>query len=191
MRRYSTLLVTVVVSFGMVIASACTSDPKPATSNSPTAGGASPTATSPANTSTVASTQGRELTAGVLAALSIIDAAGYHAMDTTMNSGTRKIDPQWLGKVRNGQTAVASVTWPAELSKQAKAFTDAADKLAATIESDNAAAAAPAAKANHDAWHDLTKAGWALLAKNAGIKAAAGHGEATPTATGTAIPAGR
>jgi hypothetical protein len=126
-------------------------------------------------------------TAGQLAALSIVDSAGFHAMDQALNGGDGKIDPQWLGKVRHGQTAVAAIKWPSELAKQAKAFTDAAEKFATTIEADSAATAAPAAKANHEAWHELTTDAWELLSKNAGIKVA-GHdeGTATPTATATA-----
>ncbi len=114
-----------------------------------------------------------ESTAGRLTALSIIDAAGFHTMDEGLNKPGGAIDPQWLGRVKHGQIAVASVVWPKDLQEHAKTFTEAAETLATALEADNSSTAAPAAKAAHEAQHELSTKGWEGLAKAAGTKAPA------------------
>lgn len=112
-----------------------------------------------------------EGTAGRLTALSIIDAAAFHAMDEGLNKPGGTIDPQWLGRVTHSRIAVASVAWPKELQEDAKTFTDAAATLATALEADNSSTAAPAAKTAHEAQHELSTKGWEGLAKATGTKA--------------------
>ena len=129
-----------------------------------------------------------ESKSGQLVALSIIDAAEFHAMDGGLNQAGGVIDPQWLGRVRHGQTAVASVSWPDERRASTRAFVDAAQDVATALEADDAQTAAPAAKEAHEAQHELSTEDWVSLAATAGIKVA-GHTDASPTATAT--PQGR
>ena len=118
-----------------------------------------------------------------MAALSNIDAVGFHAIDTSLNVNSEgKIDAQWAGKVRHAQIAVASTDWPDELDPLAKDFLSAAQQLAVAVEADDPRAAAPAAKAAHEAQHDLSTEGWEYLAKKSGIELG-GHDEATAAGT--------
>jgi hypothetical protein len=104
-----------------------------------------------------------------LAALNIMDSAGFHGMDTTLNGSNAAIDSQWLGKTRNARIAVASTSWPEELQPQAKAFVEAAGKLQAALEADDPRAAAGPAKETHETQHDLSADAYTHLAGKAGI----------------------
>ena len=113
-----------------------------------------------------------------LAPVTLIDAAGFHGIDTALAASGATIDAQWLGKTRNARIAVASTTWPDELQPQARAFLDAAARLQAALEQDDAAAAAGPAHDTHEAQHDLSADAYNYLAGKAGIavpKAEAGH----------------
>ena len=113
-----------------------------------------------------------------LVPVTLIDGAGFHAMDTALAAPGAQIDPQWLGRTRNARIAVASTTWPDDLKPQARAFIDAAARLQAALEEDDAAAAAAPAHDTHEAQHDLSADAYNYLAGKAGIavpKAEAGH----------------
>jgi hypothetical protein len=112
----------------------------------------------------------------ILAAMSLIDTAGFHGMDTGLNGATPAIDASWLGKTRNARIASAAITWPEELQPQAKAFTDAAARLQAALENDDAAAAAAPAHDTHETQHDLSADAYAYLGTKAGIAPAKGGG---------------
>ncbi len=119
----------------------------------------------------------------MVAVLSNIDAVGFHSIDESLNLKSEgKIDAQWGGKVRHAQIAVASTGWPKDLDKLAKDFVSATQQLAVAVEADDPKAAAPAAKAAHEAQHELSTDGWAFLGKRAGL-AAGGHDEAPSAAT--------
>lgn len=122
---------------------------------------------------------------GTLAALSIIDAVGFHEIDDGLNeSPEQEIDPEWLGKVLHSQIAVASLTWPQPLQDEATTFIDAAERLVAALDADDPAQAAPAAKEAHEGQHELSTQGWAYLGEQAGIKTPAEEeGAVQPSAT--------
>lgn len=121
--------------------------------------------------------------AGQLTVLSIIDAVGFHAIDEELNkAGGGEIDPQWLGKVRHGQIAVASIEWPDDLAQQVEEFLDAAQQLAIALEADDPALGAVPAKAAHEGQHELSTDGWDTLAADAGVELPE-HNEAPATAT--------
>jgi hypothetical protein len=111
-----------------------------------------------------------------LAALNIMDSAGFHSMDTTLNGANGAIDAQWLGRTRSARIAVASTSWPEELQPQAKAFVEAAGKLQAALGADDASAAAGHAKAAHETQHDLSADAYTYLAGKAGIHEAGNGG---------------
>jgi hypothetical protein len=104
-----------------------------------------------------------------LAALNIMDSVGFHEIDTTLSSASGAIDPQWLGRTRNARIAVAATSWPEELQPQAKAFVEAAGKLQAALEADDARAAAAPAREAHETQHDLSADAYTHLAAKAGI----------------------
>jgi hypothetical protein len=108
-------------------------------------------------------------TAGLLAALTHIDNVGFHGIATNLSGATPKIDRSWAGLVRNARTAVAAISWPAEIQAMADRFTAAAGQLAAALDQRDADATADPAKELHVAYHALSDAGWAYLAKTAGI----------------------
>ena len=116
--------------------------------------------------------------AEVLPAVALIDGAGFHGIDTALAEPGAKIDAQWLGNTRNARIAVASTSWPDELKPEARAFVDAAARLQAALETDDAAAAAAPAHDTHEAQHDLSADTYNYLAGKAGIAvptAEAGH----------------
>lgn len=115
------------------------------------------------------SAEGSADNTGMLAALTVIDGAEFHAMDETLNGPEAAIDPGWLGRTRNGRIAVANATWPENLQSLEQAFLDAAASLAEALEADDAAGAAEPAAATHDAQHELSVAGWNYLAEQAGF----------------------
>jgi hypothetical protein len=69
---------------------------------------------------------------------------------------------------------VAATSWPEEVQPQAKAFVEAAGKLQAALEADDARAAAAAAKEAHETQHDLSADAYAHLAAKHGLEAGGG-----------------
>ncbi len=142
----------------------------------------------------IATTNPTAALGGMLAALSILDSTGLHDIDETLNATPPgEIDARWLGRVQHAQIAVAAASWPAELQSDANALTVTLGELAAELEADSPATAAPIATRAHDEGHDFSGAGWAALAEAAGVDMGAGHdeasGSATPAASGSATPA--
>ena len=107
--------------------------------------------------------------AGMLAALSVIEGAGFHEMNERLTGASPTIDPAYPGRVRHARIAAAAASWPPEVQKKAQAFTAAADILAAAIEKDDLAAASKASTDAHAAYHALSDAGWEVLGDNAGV----------------------
>uniref|UniRef100_UPI002ADD80F2 hypothetical protein n=1 Tax=Tepidiforma sp. TaxID=2682230 RepID=UPI002ADD80F2 len=116
-------------------------------------------------------------TAAVLAAVTFLDAAGYHGIDEAINN--EKTVPATARSVAlKGQAVVKSTGWPAELEPQANALAGILGELAAALEGESpdlAKAGAAAAKA-HDAQHEFSDAAWAWLFEQAGIAPPGGHG---------------
>jgi hypothetical protein len=78
----------------------------------------------------------------ILAALVLIDGAGFHGMDEGLNGAAPEIDPSWLGDVTSARVAAQAIAWPGESQAAANAFVDAALSLEAALEADDASAAA-------------------------------------------------
>jgi len=128
-------------------------------------------------------------TASMLAALYISDNAGLHGMDEELHKPGATVNARWLGTVQHAHTAVASVEWPEEIKSKAVSFQDAAKRLADAIARDDATAAAQPAKDAHDTQHDLSREGWAYLAKEATVTLVTPVPTAARTATGPATAA--
>lgn len=116
-------------------------------------------------------------TAAVLAAVTFLDGAGYHAINEAIN--TEKTVPATARAVAlKGQVVAKSTDWPAELEPKANALAAILGDLAAALDGDApdlAKAGAAAAKA-HDAQHEFSDAAWAWLFEQAGIEPPGGHG---------------
>ncbi|MEZ4503701.1 MAG: hypothetical protein R3C39_13830 [Dehalococcoidia bacterium] len=101
---------------------------------------------------------------GILVALSLADAVGFHEIDETLNGDSPAIEASWLGATNNARTAVAALTWPADLADHAAEFVAAAGDLATALEADDPEAAASLATAAHEAQHHLTDMAYDYLA---------------------------
>ena len=114
-------------------------------------------------------------TGAMLAALTVIDGAGFHGMDTALNTPGARIDAAWAGKTRRAIVAAKAISWPEEVRDEAVAFSEASTRLLTALEKDDAAGAAKPAKDGHDTQHDLSTKAWELLGTQAGVKAGGSH----------------
>ncbi|MGE3960104.1 MAG: hypothetical protein AB7F65_00310 [Dehalococcoidia bacterium] len=106
-----------------------------------------------------------EASAGALvAALRLIDTAGFHGMDETLNGDTPAIDASWAGATSRAIAAAQAVAWPEELHAAVDLFVADAQALLEAIEADDAATAAPLAVAVHESQHALSNDAFAHLA---------------------------
>lgn len=113
--------------------------------------------------------QGAVWTAGLITALTHIDNVGFHGIATNLTGTSPKIDRNWSGLIRNARIAVAATNWPDEIRTMAERFVSAAGRLAAALDQRDTNATAEPAKELHVAYHALSDAGWAYLAKTAGL----------------------
>jgi hypothetical protein len=112
--------------------------------------------------------------AEVLNAISIIDGAGMHGIDESIN--TDKTIPTTARTTAQKMQAVANFTaWPADLESQGKALAGIFGELAAALEgeSPDLTKAGEAAKKAHDAQHDFSHDVWEHLYKAGGVEVAA------------------
>ncbi|GMU41232.1 MAG: mechanosensitive ion channel protein [Chloroflexota bacterium] len=106
----------------------------------------------------------------VLAAIAIIDGAGFHAMDDALNGDAPEVDAAWAAAVTRAKRAAQTVAWPEGVQPAADAFVAAATALetALTAAEVDLAAAAEAAVAAHETQHDLSHDAYAALGGTAG-----------------------
>lgn len=106
----------------------------------------------------------------ILAAIAIIDGAGFHGMDDALHGDAPEVDPAWAAAIARAKRAAQTVAWPAEVQPAADAFIAAATALetALTAGAVDLAAAAEAAAAAHATQHDLSHDAYAALGGNAG-----------------------
>lgn len=109
------------------------------------------------------------LPAGVLAALTHIDGVGFPGIATTLAGVGPKINRNWVMLIRNSSIAVAVTAWPGDLRPAVERFTDAAEKMVAVLEQNDMTAVVEAANELHIAYRALSDAGWAELARTAGM----------------------
>ena len=110
-------------------------------------------------------------TAAVLAAVTFLDGAGYHAIDDAINKD-RTVPATARATALKGQAVVRATSWPAELKPKADALAGILGELAAALEGDSPdlAKAGAAAKKAHDAQHEFSDAAWGWLYEKAGVK---------------------
>ncbi len=140
-------------------AAACTSDDTPSPTPTPTASVTETPAPTPSPTEAPAAAD----TGSMLAAMLLIDTAGFHGMDEALNGDAPAIETSWLGNTRRARVAAEAATWTADTEAAAAAFIEAAQALEAALDNDDIEAAAPAATAAHETQHDLSHDAYAAL----------------------------
>lgn len=87
----------------------------------------------------------------------VMDAAGFHAMDESLNA-TQTVDPAYLGTVNRVRKVVVAVPWPEDLHEQSGSFVTLLEEFAAALEADNGPEAAALATELHEVQHDFSHA---------------------------------
>ncbi|HJM89173.1 MAG TPA: hypothetical protein QF624_06050 [Dehalococcoidia bacterium] len=111
----------------------------------------------------------------VLAALNILNGAGFHHIDEVLVQEGGEIEAGWVGAVRNARTATAVVEWPESLHELVEAFLTESNHLLDALIEDDQAAAAEASTPAHGAFHSLTGAGFSFLAEQVGMEGGDDH----------------
>ena len=110
--------------------------------------------------------------AEVLSAISIIDSAGIHEIDESINTD-KTIPPTAKVTADKVHTILNLTAWPNELKPQANALAELFGDLSAALDGDNPdlAKAGEATKKAHDGYHEFSHEVWQHLYAAAGIKA--------------------
>lgn len=101
--------------------------------------------------------------AQVIATMDVADRAGFHAIDTDLQTAS-SINSQYLGTVRKVRQAVVGTQWPEDLTDEATAFRVALEDFQRALEGNNLLAAKAAATKTHDAYHELSDGAWPYVA---------------------------
>jgi len=98
---------------------------------------------------------------GVAMAQFVMDTAGFHGIAESLAAGD-PIDLSALGVVTRVHKILSSTEWPAELHEAVNNFLGRLQEFHASLEVDDAAAAAPLAETVHDEAHQLSEMidGW-------------------------------
>lgn len=85
-----------------------------------------------------------------------MDTAGFHAMAEALAEEGAVIDPSYLSSVNRVSRVLSNTSWPESLQAEADSFIGQLTEFTASLESDDAVAAASLSEAIHDAQHDLS-----------------------------------
>jgi hypothetical protein len=109
--------------------------------------------------------------AEVASAISILDGAGMHEIDESVNS-KKEIPPTAQNTALHMQTVLLVTGWPGDLKEPAKKMAALLGTMASTLDTPqpDMAKVGPAVKAAHDAWHDFSVLVWDYLAGKAGLE---------------------
>lgn len=108
--------------------------------------------------------------AGAIAAITYMDAAGLHTIDQSINTD-KTIPPTARSTALKLQTVALLTEWPSDVSGDANTLAGVLGDLAAALDGDNpdlARAGAAATKA-HDAEHEFSDKVWTHLRSEAGV----------------------
>jgi hypothetical protein len=114
-----------------------------------------------------------DIVLGSMAAIDLIDAAGFHDMAKAMAQAT-EVNARDATTVANVLAATRATTWPEALKAEQVKFVADAETLKRSIDGKDLAAARTAAEAIHDSQHDLSKGFYAWLGKQPRLTHAAG-----------------
>lgn len=109
--------------------------------------------------------------AGVISSISILDNAGLHELDQSINSGT--IPDTARTTALHLQTVVLETVWPSEAKDQATKLAAIFGDLAAKLDaaSPDPKVVGPVAHDAHEGEHDFSHTVWDSLQKKAGVAA--------------------
>jgi hypothetical protein len=105
----------------------------------------------------------------------LLDTAGLHAMDESINQ-ENTIDPGFPGTVDRIRRLMALTAWPEELQEDARALEDTLASFAAALAEDDVEAAKPLATQVHDQQHELSHAVEGWLSEHGFVAHEEGHG---------------
>ena len=108
----------------------------------------------------------------VISGISILDAAGFHAIDESINDDG-EVPADAATVARKAQTIVNLTDWPDDLDGDADSLEGIFASLATELEKDepDMTAAGELATQAHDGLHDFSHEVWAHLEQEAGIEA--------------------
>jgi hypothetical protein len=101
----------------------------------------------------------------VATTLYLLDMAGFHEMDESINQ-ENTIQPEFPGTVERARRMVALTAWPEDLHENATALGDTLDAYAAALADDDLEAAKPLATQAHEQQHDLSHAAGEWLSEH-------------------------
>ena len=112
-----------------------------------------------------------------LAAISFMDAAGLHAIDTAINE-EKTIPADAQAKAVKLESVLAGADWPEELEDEAEAVEAALRELAEALDAEapDMAKAGAAAEKAHETSHDFSGLVWSHLREEAGLEVEEGAG---------------
>ncbi|MGE3075171.1 MAG: hypothetical protein AB7N24_15560 [Dehalococcoidia bacterium] len=112
-----------------------------------------------------------------LAAISFIDGAELHAVDTAINE-EKTIPADAQAKAVKLESVMAGANWPEELEDEAEAVEAAVRELAKALDADapDLAKAGAAAKRAHETSHDFSGLVWNHIREEAGLEVEEGAG---------------
>lgn len=115
--------------------------------------------------------------AEVINAVSIMDKAGLHELDESINT-KKEIPADAESTVRQLQAVTTLTKWPDSLQSQADALAKIFGEFAAAVagEKPDIAKAGAASKKAHDAQHDFSHDVWMHLYEEAGMSGSGGDG---------------
>lgn len=105
--------------------------------------------------------------AGTMAAIDLIDSAGFHDMAQDLAEAT-EINPRYASKVTNVLAATLVADWPEDIAGEVEAFAADLDALKTALEAEDLEGARAAGEAVHDTQHDLSVGAYAWLAGQSG-----------------------
>jgi len=97
----------------------------------------------------------------VIAAVTLLDGANFHAMSVATDDGTIPADS--VGRVQRARLVTAAIQWPETLRPGAMQLVEHLDQLLAAVRAENAAVAVEPAHHVHELEHDLSQAAYAWL----------------------------
>ena len=115
--------------------------------------------------------------AEVINAINIMDKAGLHDIDESINND-KEIPANALTVARQVRAVIALTEWPDDLQSQADALEKIFEEFETVLaaEQPDMAKAAESSKKAHDAEHDFSHDVWAHLYEEAGISTEGGDG---------------
>ncbi len=115
-------------------------------------------------------------TFAVTTALYMMDTAGFHGIDESLNTGDA-INPVYARTIQRVARLVSVTPWPAELANQATTLLGTLNEFSAALSNDDAEAAKPLATLAHDQEHELSHAASEWINAQLGIEGEGEHGD--------------